>query len=419
MVGVHLLLHDKGRIEFSKRSCGRKHSPRSRISGILPTGFSADDTRENAANRQEVRNFRATCLDSFMMSSRAQLHNSSERVSVVVCTRNRGDNVLPTATSILKQTHADFELLILDQSDDDSTERALTTLPPDPRVCHHRLDLPGKPLAQNHALKLITTDLLVFTDDDCEAAPDWLEAICAAFAADPKIGCLFGDVAAASHDSNQGFIPYNHIPQDKTIARVWDFLRMPGLKDFGIGANLAVRRDAIEGMGGFDPCVGPGAKYGYADDHDLAVRMLLAGWKVHFSSKAQIIHFGFREWKHSAEDVRRTGYGFGATFAKYLRCGSIYWGALRMLGYFLAQIAWRGIRFKRPLGVAFPSGFVRGLIAGMRQPLNRATRCFQPTGTEEILQHGSNISKVVLRSEQAAAPAVEPEAENAPPTGVH
>jgi GT2 family glycosyltransferase len=356
-----------------------------------------------------------------MMSSRAQLNTASrERVSVVVCTRNRGGNLLPTVTSILAQTYGDFELLILDQSDDDSTERALDSLPPDPRLCYHRLELPGKPLAQNHALKLMTTSLMIVTDDDCEAAPDWLEAICAAFEVDPKVGCLFGDVAAAPHDPDKGFIPYNHIPQDKTIAKLWDFLRMPGLKNFGIGANLAVRRDAMEAMGGFDPCIGPGAKYGYADDHDLAVRMLLAGWHVHFSSRARIVHYGFREWRHNAEDVRRTGFGFGATFAKYLRCGKIYWGSLRMLGYFFAQIMWRAVRFKRPLGVAFPRGYFPGLVAGMRQPLDRSTRCFQPTGTEEILRYGSNISKVVLRTEQTdpSINPVEAEAENAPPTGV-
>ena len=336
-----------------------------------------------------------------MMSSRAQSHNSDRPpISVVVCTRNRGDNVLPTAETILKQSSSDFELLILDQSDDDSTERALVALTADPRLRYHRLDLPGKPLALNRALELTHTPYLVITDDDCEVAADWLESLVEAFESDPKVGCIFGDVSAAPHDSDKGFIPVNLLTRDRTISQLWDFLRMPGLVNFGIGANLAVRRDAIDGMGGFDPCVGPGAKYGYADDHDLAVRMLLAGWRVHFSSKARVVHFGFREWKHSAEDVRRTGYGFGATFAKYLRCGKIYYGSLRILAYFFAQIAWRGIRFKRPLGVAFPTGWVHGFRDGMRQPLDKSTHCFRPTGTEEILRYGGNISKVVLRAQQ-------------------
>ncbi len=349
-----------------------------------------------------------------MMSPRAQSHTpESSLLSVVVCTRNRGGNLLPTVESLLKQTYANFELLILDQSDDDSTERALGELTAEPRLRYQRLELPGKPLALNRALELTSTRYLVITDDDCEVLPDWLEALIAAFESDPKIGCIFGDVAAAPHDPLKGFIPFNAIARDCTISRLWEFLRMPGLVNFGIGANLAVRREAIDSMGGFDPCVGPGAKYGYADDHDLAVRMLLAGWRVHFSSAARVVHFGFREWKHSAEDVRRTGYGFGATFAKYIRCGKIYYGSLRILTYFLAQIVWRGIRFKRPLGVAFPTGWIRGLMAGLRQPLDKPTRCFRPTGTKEILRYGGNISKVVLRSQQ-----VETEAEEAQKTGV-
>ena len=348
------------------------------------------------------------------MSPRAQSHiPASALLSVVICTRNRGSNLLPTVESILKQTYSDFELLILDQSDDDSTERACHEISADPRLRYHRLELPGKPLAQNHALEITDAPYLVFTDDDCEALPNWLEILLAAFDSDPKIGCIFGDVAAAPHDPNKGFIPYNAIAQDRTISGLWEFLRMPGLKNFGIGANLAVRRKALDGIGGFDPCIGPGAKYGYADDHDLAVRILLAEWRVHFSSAARVVHFGFREWKHSAEDVRRTGYGFGATFAKYIRCGKIYYGSLRMLAYFFAQIVWRGIRFKRPLGTAFPLGWISGLTAGLRQPLDKPTRCFRPTGTEEILRHGSNVSKVVLRSQQTHS-----ESEEAQKTGV-
>ncbi len=322
--------------------------------------------------------------------------------------------MLPTAESILKQNYENFELLVLDQSTDDSTERALEALSHDPRLQYYRLELPGKPLALNRALELASTPYIMITDDDCEVMPDWLEEMVAAFEADAKIGCIFGDVTAASHDPNQGFIPVNIITQDHTISRLWDFLRMPGLVNFGIGASSAVRREAAISLGGFDPCAGTGAKYGSADDHDIAVRMLLADWRVHFSSKARVVHYGFREWKHGASDVRRNGYGFGATFAKYLRCGKIYYGSLRLLVYFFAQILWRGIRFKRPLGVAFPAGWIRGMMAGLRHPLNKTTRCFLPTNKEEILRDGGSVAKIVLRSHQT-----ERESEEVQQTGRH
>ena len=46
-------------------------------------------------------------------------------VSAVVCTRNRGDSIVPTVESILANTHPNFELLIVDQSTNNITKTAL------------------------------------------------------------------------------------------------------------------------------------------------------------------------------------------------------------------------------------------------------------------------------------------------------
>jgi hypothetical protein len=47
------------------------------------------------------------------------------RISAVVPTRDRPDHAVPCAGSILSNVSDDFELLIVDQSEDDATEQAL------------------------------------------------------------------------------------------------------------------------------------------------------------------------------------------------------------------------------------------------------------------------------------------------------
>ena len=114
-------------------------------------------------------------------------------VSVIVCTRNRGDNARTAAQAILASDYADFELLIMDQSDDDATRDALRPLcEADGRIRYFRLELPGKPGALNRARLEARGRWLVLTDDDCRPDSDWIRALLAAFEADPKIGIVFG-----------------------------------------------------------------------------------------------------------------------------------------------------------------------------------------------------------------------------------
>ena len=303
--------------------------------------------------------------------------------SVVVCTRNRGGSAVVTARSILAMHHPNFELLVMDQSDDETTRRALSPLlvgeAGDSRLRFFHLNRPGKSSALNAARRQARGRLLALTDDDCECAPDWLLHIERAFDADPSLGCVFGEVVAGPHDAALHYVSVNHVPAPLTIRSVHNWLRMPGPRHFGIGANMAVRADALEDVGGWDPCIGPGAEFGSGDDHDLAVRMLLHGYSVHLCPRARVIHHGLRHRSQCAAEVERISCGFGGAFAKYLRCGVVYCGALRMLTFFLRRAVARLFRSER--GFVFIRGWVRGFRRGLSHRLDRGNHLY--IGPEE------------------------------------
>ncbi len=334
-----------------------------------------------------------------MASLRVQDH--APLVSVLVCTRNRHDNVLPTLASVLACGYSNLEVFALDQSDDDSTEKATTVLcEGDRRLRHFRLPKPGKPLALTEGLRHVRGRYVLLTDDDCEVMPGWIDAIVKGFEDDPRVGCIYGAVEAAAHDAAAGYIPDRSIDSEHTILNLSELLTMPGWKNFGMGANMAVRTDVAKALGGWDACIGPGTKFGSGDDTDLAVRTIRAGHALHFSPHARVVHYGFRFWKSNRRDLSRIAYGLGSIFAKHVRCGAIFWGGARPPQFFAKQVVRCLLRAQRPAGAVFVMSWCRGFLAGMRQPLDRTTETFiADSDTHAYAQH---VAEVVLRADQMA-----------------
>ncbi|HZP80919.1 MAG TPA: glycosyltransferase family 2 protein [Chthonomonadaceae bacterium] len=330
-------------------------------------------------------------------------HNSHPApfLSAVVCTRNRKANVVHTARAVLAQDYPALELLVMDQSDDDATADALAELrAQDSRLRYFHLDLPGKPRALNRAWAEARGRYLLLTDDDCEPDPQWAQAMVEAFQADPRIGCVFGDVSAGPHDPEVGTVYANLIQTSHSLARVGEFWRMPGMRDFGLGANMAVRADVLALLGGWDPCIGPGAKFASGDDHDLTMRALLTGFAVYFCAEARVVHYGFRTWEQASRDLERMAFGQGAAMAKYLRCGVIYPGPLRVLRHNTWLCLGRIARWRRPFGLAFTRHWLRGLLAGSRHPIDRRARSFRDVSRAESQAYGERFAQVALRAQQ-------------------
>src|SRR5262245_6541505 len=173
------------------------------------------------------------------MTLPADQAESAPDATILVCTRNRRDNVVPTVRSIQECGHPSFEVLILDQSDDDATAAALRPIcESDPRVRYLRFETPGKPLALNEGLAQARGRYVLLTDDDCEVRSGWIEAMVTALESDTAVGCAYGSVEAAPHDASAGYIPAREITRAHTISSLGDFLTMPGWENYGMGANM-------------------------------------------------------------------------------------------------------------------------------------------------------------------------------------
>lgn len=303
--------------------------------------------------------------------------------TVVVGTRDRGALVLSTIRSVLASAEADLELIVVDQSADDATADAVAGLGADPRLRYVRSSTVGVSRARNIGLRMAQHDVVLITDDDVEVTPMWVRRFTDAMTSDRRIGVGFCQVTAGPHDDALGFVPDHEVVESRMVRSLASKSRARG-----VGAGMAVRREAALALGGFDEQLGPGARLRSGEDRDLAARALVAGWWVCQTPSAEVIHHGFRTWWEGKGLARRDWYGIGAAYAKHLRTGRV--AILPVIAheviYFglLVPIV-RTFRGERRVGLRRIGYFAEGLVAGLRTPIDRAKLVYlageQPSGS--------------------------------------
>jgi glycosyltransferase involved in cell wall biosynthesis len=291
------------------------------------------------------------------------------RISAVVPTRNRPDHAVPCAGSILSSAGDGFELLIVDQSDDDATERALAVYAGDRRLRYIRSSLRGASSARNVGVEQSTAPIIAFTDDDCRVSTDWLQQITTLFEREPDAALVFGKVSIPEELKGRGFAA-DFEPHQRAYYGELPPAHVP----WGLSANMCARRSLFERLGAFDPLLGAGAPFRAGEESDLAIRALAAGCKVVNTAEIAVLHLGVREGDEASKLMRGYGMGMGATFAKHVRLGTRESKTL-LLSWF-THFAGRGllnaVRGKRPTGLGLVGGMLAGAYLSLSQPIDRA-----------------------------------------------
>lgn len=293
-------------------------------------------------------------------------------ITVCICTRDRGPTIATTLRSIAASRYDDYDIVVIDQSKSDDSERAIVRLDmARTALSYIRSQTVGSAVAHNLAVERARGPLVAFTDDDCEVSPDWLRLIVAHFQENPKVGEVCGAVIAGPHDSQQGFIP------DSVITRT-TLTHSPWLKwrERGIGANMSFRLEVLRAVGPFDAALGPGAPLRSYLDGDMTYRVLKAGYGVLDVPDAYVVHHGFRTWDQGATLMRGVGLGMGATLMKHLRLGDVA-VIPTLLWEWVRFISWgRLITLQRRSGLARFAYYARGMLRSFQYRIDRSRRIY-------------------------------------------
>ncbi len=302
-------------------------------------------------------------------------------VSVVVPTRNRGDRITKAVQTLLLNDYHPFQMIVVDQSDKDTTAEALNPYRDAPNFRYVRTTTRGSSRARNAGIALAEGEIIGLLDDDCEVPRNWLRELAAAFAIDPRIGIVFGNVQPGPHDSNRGFVPA-YIRHEPFLAKtIRDKHRVEGMS-----ACMGIRRSVWQALNGFDMMLGVGAPLQAGAEVDLTIRSLQAGYFVYETPSLTLVHHGFREWKDGRGLIRRYWYGTGAVFAKHLKSDPR--NTLRLL----LRLGWRWAFGRSPVAQSLGNRphrmlrlatFVRGFAVGVVTPVDHATGHYAAGGKEQ------------------------------------
>lgn len=136
----------------------------------------------------------------------------------------------------------------------------------------------GPAAARNRGARAAVGDILLFTDDDCEAAPGWLDAMLAPFD-DPEVVGVKGAYRTRQRPIIARFVQAEYEDRYHRMARFRDI-------DFIDTYSAGFRRERFLELGGYDTDF----PVACAEDIELSYRMSARGWKMRFVPEAIVYH---------------------------------------------------------------------------------------------------------------------------------
>ncbi len=285
-------------------------------------------------------------------------YTPTERITVVVCTRDRVEMLKLALASILELDYPDLAVIVVDNAARTGETRDYVTGLADPRVRLVVEPLPGLSRARNAGLSAASTDIVAFTDDDVVVDGNWLQGLADGFNRGQAVGCVCGIVpsgeirtpAQAYFDQRVGWarsckpVLYQ---LDSPPPNVPLFPFQVGI--YGTGANFAIRRSVVLELGGFDEALGVGAPTAGGEDLDIFFRVLGAGWQLAYEPSAIVWHRHRADNAALALQARAYGLGLGAWLTKIAFDPQTAWLAIRTvvtharnagrLGYQMTKVA--------------------------------------------------------------------------------
>jgi GT2 family glycosyltransferase len=239
---------------------------------------------------------------------RPHLYDSSTvhdqpRVSVVIVTWNTREILDETLAALHRRTMESFETIVVDNGSTDGTEEHVRSAWPQVRVIRSETNLGfaggnnlAFPACRGRYILLLNSDTLV-ADSTISGLADFLDR-------HPATGCvgarhLNPDLTlqrSVGHFPSliEDLVAYTELdrlgPIQPFLRRrfaYWGDYDQVREVDWVNGSCLMVRREVVDEVGGLDD-----GYFMYAEEIDWCFRIRAAGWQVHFTPHAELIHVG-------------------------------------------------------------------------------------------------------------------------------
>lgn len=245
------------------------------------------------------------------------------KFSLIIGTLNRLESLKLCLQSIFDQTEKDWEIIIIDQSDDDQTERYIKSLNA-PNIVYKHVNFKGLSRARNEALKLASGEYFALIDDDARYDCDFLEEASRQLDSKTVLSGYIWDTVNECPMVNYKGLTYLQSLKTRQL-----FTSCPS-------SSLVIPFCAVEDIGYFDDDFGVGSKYGAGEETDYLLRLMYKGYVVRFDDKMKVKHpYPAVMYKMTREQElkKRYAYSYGI-------------GALCKKHYLISRDKYPGIHYK-------------------------------------------------------------------------
>jgi biofilm PGA synthesis N-glycosyltransferase PgaC len=210
-------------------------------------------------------------------------------VSILVPAYNEGPNIAASLESLLAQRYPRFEVLVIDDGSTDDTYARASELAGRRGGAQVRVvskSNSGKAGALNAGIRLARYPFVLCVDGDSRLEPETLRRAVRHFR-DPQVAAVAGNVKVANRGRLWARLQALEYIEGLNMARrAQGFMRAVNIIPGPVGL---FRRDVLQKLGGYDTDT-------FAEDADLTLKILAAGWRVEYEDRAIA-------WTEAPEDL--------------------------------------------------------------------------------------------------------------------
>jgi glycosyltransferase involved in cell wall biosynthesis len=254
-------------------------------------------------------------------------------ISVVICTHERPFMLANCLESVIALAYPHYEVVVVDNAPrTEQTKQVVAQF----AAQFANWEIPvrylvepnqGQCWARNTGARAAQGEIVAYTDDDVIVDPHWLLGVVRGFAAAENVGAVNGLTIPAELDTAEqlwfeqsgGFNKgYERQLFDMNLHKPKRPFYPFSAGIFGTGANLAIKKSALEKAGYFDPALGAGTITTCGDDLAMYVQLLFADYKLVYEPTAFLQHIHRREHAALQKQLYNYGVGFTAFLTKTL-----------------------------------------------------------------------------------------------------
>ncbi len=222
-------------------------------------------------------------------------------ISVVVPTCNRPKMLLNCIESIRVNSYSHYEIVVVDQSSDNRTEKQIKDrFNDDSRIVYLHSDIKCSSDSRNKGWQMAKGEIIAFTDDDAFVDAGWLEAFSETFNQEQEhIGIVGGRIVPIFQIPRPSWLP----PEKDYFLPSFDIggeMKPFPEESLPIGVNFALWKSILEEIGGFDTRLGlkglkNDANISYinligGEDSYVGIRVRNSGYQIVYLPSAVVYH---------------------------------------------------------------------------------------------------------------------------------